>query len=169
MRAVRRRLPATAALLATLGVASFSSCGSNDGSPEATCPDSTSMEHATVVCFGAIYLHAELATTYAERQQGLMGRPPLPDTVAMLFVFAGDAVRDFWMQGTPSPLSIAYMDSTKTIINIADMAPNTETIHRSSGPARYALEVRQGWFAERGIAPGAKASFTLPAGLRIDP
>lgn len=163
-----RKLSGSAALLATIGAASFASCGANDGSPTA-CPGETSLEHSTVVCFGSIYVHAELATTYAERQQGLMGRPPLADTVGMLFVFAGDAVRDFWMQGTPSPLSIAFLDSTKTIINIADMEPNTTTIHHSAGPARYALEVRQGWFAERGIAPGAKASFTLPAGLRIDP
>jgi uncharacterized membrane protein (UPF0127 family) len=163
-----RNLSATAALLATIGVASFASCGANDGSPTA-CPAATSLEHGTVVCFGSIYVHAELATTYAERQQGLMGRAPLPDTSGMLFVFAGDAIRDFWMQGTPSPLSIAFLDSARTIINIVDMAPNTETIHRSTGPARYALEVRQGWFSERGIAPGAKATFTLPAGLRIDP
>ena len=87
----------------------------------------------------------------------------------MLFVFAGDAVRHFWMQGTPSPLSIAFLDSAKAVINIEDMAPNTETIHRSTAPARYALEVRQGWFSDRGTGAGAKATFSLPAGLRIDP
>ena len=155
-------------LVASLAVAGFASCGANDGSP-AACPGSTPIANSIVVCFGSTYVHAELATTFPERQQGLMGRAPLPDTIAMLFVFAGDAVRDFWMQGTPSPLSIAFLDSTRTIINIEEMTPNTETIHRSTAPARYALEVRQGWFADRGIGAGAKATFTLPAGLRIDP
>jgi uncharacterized membrane protein (UPF0127 family) len=164
---VKRILGGTA-LVASLALAGFASCGATDASP-AACPTSTPMANSIVVCFGSTYVHAELATTYAQRQQGLMGRAPLPDTVAMLFVFAGDAVRDFWMQGTPSPLSIAFLDSAKAVINIEDMAPNTETIHRSTAPARYALEVRQGWFSERGIGPGAKATFSLPAGIRIDP
>ena len=40
------------------------------------------------------------------------------------------------------------------ILNIEDMAPHDETGHRSKGPARYALEMRKGWFAERSIKPG---------------
>jgi uncharacterized membrane protein (UPF0127 family) len=33
---------------------------------------------------------------------------------------------------------------------------------------RYALEVHQGWFAERDIEPGARCEFTLPADLTIE-
>ena len=117
---------------------------------------------------GTTVLHVELATTLAEREKGLMGRPSLPDTAGMLFVFAGQ-VSDFWMKDTPVPLSIAFLAADGTIVNIDDMEPNTLTIHRSTGPARYALEVRKGWFSDRGIVAGAKATFTLPPGLTIDP
>jgi len=34
------------------------------------------------------------------------------------------------------------------------MAPHDETSHWSRGPALYALEMRKGWFAERGIRAG---------------
>jgi uncharacterized membrane protein (UPF0127 family) len=163
-----RRAVTLSGIALALTIAVIASCGANDGSPPA-CPTATALPYRAVVCFGSVAVHAELATTYPERQQGLQGRPPLPDTAAMLFVFAGDAVRDFWMHNTPSPLSIAFLDSTRKILNIEDMAPNTETLHHSAGPARYALEVRQGWFAAKGIAVGAKATFTLPAGIRIDP
>ena len=156
-------------LVLALAFAAFGSCAAAELLDTPACPASTQLPKGAVVCFGALGLHAELATTVAERQQGLMGRPPLPDTAGMLFVFGMNQQLSFWMLNTPSPLSIAFLDSTKTIINIEDMDPNTTTDHRSNGLARYALEVRRGWFADRGIRPGAKASFTLPGGITIDP
>ena len=118
---------------------------------------------------GTSAVQAELATTFAERQAGLMERASLPDTAGMLFVFAGDAIRDFWMKDTQINLSIAFFDSTKTIINVQEMtAFDEQTIHHSSGPARYALEMKEGWFSARGYGPGTKAAFTLPPGLTID-
>jgi uncharacterized membrane protein (UPF0127 family) len=34
------------------------------------------------------------------------------------------------------------------------MVPQTESSHWSRGPAQFALEMRKGWFAERGVRPG---------------
>jgi uncharacterized membrane protein (UPF0127 family) len=34
------------------------------------------------------------------------------------------------------------------------MRPRDESTHWSRGAAMYAIEVRQGWFAEKGIQPG---------------
>jgi hypothetical protein len=42
------------------------------------------------------------------------------------------------------------------IINIADMAPHTTNAHGATLPAKYALEMNQGWFRKRGIGPGAR-------------
>ena len=42
------------------------------------------------------------------------------------------------------------------IVNIADMRPQTSDTHAAAKPAKYALEVNQGWFAKRGIKPGAR-------------
>ena len=50
----------------------------------------------------------------------------------------------------------AFIDREGTIINIADMEPQTTTTHGAARPAKYALEMNQGWFRERGIKPGDK-------------
>jgi len=60
------------------------------------------------------------------------------------------------MMNTHIPLSIAFIDDAGTIINIADMKPLTTDTHNSARPARYALEMNQGWFRKRGIRSGAK-------------
>ena len=41
-------------------------------------------------------------------------------------------------------------------INLVDMQPHNEQSHCATRPSRYALEMNRGWFAERGIKPGAK-------------
>lgn len=113
-------------------------------------------------------LTVELATTPPQRQRGLMFREHMPEDVGMLFVFPDDQPRGFWMKDTPLPLSIAFLDAQGRILNILDMQPfDTTSRYRSAGPARYALEVNQGWFAARGIEPGARCDFRLPADILI--
>ena len=99
---------------------------------------------------------AEVAGTDAARATGLMHRRMLPENRGMLFVFPQAAPQSFWMMNTYVPLSIAFIDEGGTIINIADMKPLTTDPHPSAKPAKYALEVNQGWFAKRGIKAGAK-------------
>jgi uncharacterized membrane protein (UPF0127 family) len=60
------------------------------------------------------------------------------------------------MRNTLIPLSIAFIDDDGTIAGLADMQPHSEDSHCPPRPVRYALEMEQGWFAKRGIAPGAK-------------
>jgi uncharacterized membrane protein (UPF0127 family) len=154
-------------------IAAFGSCAADsavDDGPDDD-PDTTSTApKALSIAFGSVTMRAELATTLAEREKGLMDRPALPDTAGMLFVFGRDQILSFWMKDTPVNLSIAFLDSNKTILNIREMMAFDETtLHRSTGLARYAIEARQGWFADHGIVAGAKATFTLPSGLVIDP
>jgi uncharacterized protein len=61
-----------------------------------------------------------------------------------------------WMKNTYIPLSVAFVDAQGAIINIADMQPHSEQSHCAARPALYALEMTQGWFAERGVKPGTK-------------
>jgi uncharacterized membrane protein (UPF0127 family) len=103
-------------------------------------------------------LVAEVATNTATRSVGLMHRFSLKPDHGMLFVFRDPQPLSFWMKNTFVALSIAYIDARGRIIDIEDMAPQTETMHPSSGPAQYALEMKKGWFRERGIAPGATVS-----------
>jgi uncharacterized membrane protein (UPF0127 family) len=84
-----------------------------------------------------------------------MHRRMLPENRGMLFVFREPAQQSFWMMNTYIPLSIAFIDERGAILNIADMKPLTTDPHPSAGPAKYALEMNQGWFAKRGIKRGA--------------
>jgi len=72
----------------------------------------------------------------------------------------------FWMRNTYIPLSIAYIDADGRIVNVADMAPRDESSHPSNGPALYALEMRKGWFAEKGLGPGARVTGLPPPARR---
>jgi uncharacterized membrane protein (UPF0127 family) len=97
---------------------------------------------------------AEVASTLETRATGLMNRFSLKPDTGMLFVFERPEPLAFWMKNTFIPLSIAFLDVDGRILNIEDMAPQTETSHWSKGPALFALEMRKGWFVERGIRPG---------------
>lgn len=104
---------------------------------------------------GTHKLVAEVVTTVEQRATGLMNRFSLKPDHGMLFVFGRPAPQGFWMKNTYIPLSIAFLDADGRILNIEDMRPQTEETHWSKGPALYALEMKKGWFAERGIGPGA--------------
>ncbi len=97
---------------------------------------------------------AEVAATAEHRATGLMNRFSLRADHGMLFVFDRPEPQAFWMKNTYIPLSIAFIGADGRILNIDDMAPQTETSHWSKGPAMFALEMRRGWFADRGIKDG---------------
>jgi uncharacterized protein len=97
---------------------------------------------------------AEVASSPQDRATGLMNRFSLQPDHGMLFVFERPEPLGFWMKNTFIPLSIAFLDATGRILNIDDMAPQTENTHWSAGPGLYALEMRKGWFVEHGIRPG---------------
>ena len=103
-----------------------------------------------------VKLKAEVAADNNSRTVGLMNRFSLKPDTGMIFVFAESQPLGFWMKNTFVPLSIAYIDSKGVIINILDMKPHDETAHPSKAPALYALEMKQGWFKERGIVAGDK-------------
>ena len=101
-------------------------------------------------------LTAEVAATDPERMQGLMHRRMMPENRGMLFVFTNVSRHAMWMENTFIPLSVAFIDSDGVIANIEDMKPHTRDAHPALKPVRYALEMNVGWFAKRGIKPGAK-------------
>jgi uncharacterized protein len=110
-----------------------------------------------------VVVRVEIADTDAERQRGLMGRTALAEDQGMLFVFGGEQELSFWMKNTLIPLSIAFMDSEGRIVDIQDMKPldDDPPHYVSAEPARYALEVNQGFFEERGIKVGDRAELPV--------
>jgi uncharacterized protein len=113
---------------------------------------------ATTLTIGKHKIVAEVAATDEQRATGLMYRFSLKPDHGMIFVFESAQPQAFWMKNTFIPLSIAFIGSDGRIVNIADMAPQDERAHWSTGPAQYALEMRKGWFAEHGIGPGDRVT-----------
>lgn len=105
---------------------------------------------------GMHVIRAEVAQTPAQQATGMMFRKEMGANEGMLFVNAQAEVRCFWMRNTLIPLSIAFIDDDGRIVNIADMQPQSDASHCSAKPVRFALEMRQGWFAKRGITAGTR-------------
>jgi hypothetical protein len=105
---------------------------------------------------GMHQIDAQVARAPDERATGLMWRKEMPQHEGMLFIFEAPAQQCFWMKNTLLPLSTAFLDDDGTVVNIADMKPQTLDSHCSAKPVRYVLEMNQGWFARRGIRPGSK-------------
>jgi len=105
---------------------------------------------------GMYLIHAQVATTPQQREIGLMFRQEMPAGEGMLFVFEQPSGLCFWMKNTSLPLTAAFVADDGTIVNLADMKPQTTNSHCSTKPVRYVLEMNQGWFAKRGLKAGAK-------------
>lgn len=107
-------------------------------------------------------LKVELALDNEQRAYGLMKIKSFPKGIdGMLFVFESPRTLNFWMKNTWMPLSIAFFDKNKVLINIEDMEPESEMIpdskrkhYQSIAPAKYALEVPKSWFEKHKIRKG---------------
>src|SRR5262245_50019501 len=84
---------------------------------------------------GMHLIHAEVASDYSTRGRGLMCRKGLAPNAGMLFVFDAPGEQCMWMKNTYIPLSVAFLDAQGTIINIADMQPQSEQTHCAARPA----------------------------------
>ncbi len=105
---------------------------------------------------GMHVIQAQVASTPEQRSTGLMFRTEMPTNEGMLFVFEQPAGQCFWMKNTLIPLTAAFVADDGTIVNLADMQPQTLESHCSTAPVRYVLEMNQGWFAKRGIKAGSR-------------
>ena len=105
---------------------------------------------------GMNVIDAQLALTPEQRQIGLMLRKDMPQHEGMLFVFEQPSQQCFWMKNTLLPLTAAFVTDDGTIVNLADMKPQTMDSHCSAQPVRYVLEMNQGWFAKKAIKAGSR-------------
>lgn len=137
-------------VLSALSLALLTACSSQPVPP----PPSAGLATTTLTIAGKS-LTVEIARTEAQQARGLMFRHSMPADHGMLFPFPEPDQASFWMKNTPLPLSIAYIDTDGTILEIHDMHPYDETsIVSQSDRVAYALEVHQGWFRRHGIVPG---------------
>jgi uncharacterized protein len=107
----------------------------------------------------------EFATTEAQREHGLMARTHMDADHSMLFIFADDAPRSFWMKNTLIPLDILYFDSARKLVAMQlDAQPCTAdpcALYPSGNlPARYVLELNAGAAASLGVKLGDALTVT---------
>ena len=111
----------------------------------------------------AVQLHGkrfttEFATNDASRERGLMMRTELAADHSMLFVFAQDAPRWFWMKNTLIPLDILYFDGNRKMVSVQPNVPPCKAdpcpSYPSDFPARYVLELAGGTAAQMGVQMG---------------
>ena len=144
-------LKKTTTLLA-LGLAFACACAgaaAQQGEPQMNLP-------RTELHAGMYRISAQLAAAPREREIGLMYRKQMPEHEGMLFAFEVPGVQCFWMKNTLLPLTAAFVADDGTIVNLADMQPQTEDSHCSAKPVRFVLEMNQGWFAKKGLKSGAR-------------
>jgi uncharacterized membrane protein (UPF0127 family) len=115
---------------------------------------------------GMYVIDAQVALTPEQRQTGLMLRKEMPQHEGMIFVFEQTSQQCFWMKNTLLPLTAAFVADDGTIVNMADMKPETTDPHCSAKPVRYVLEMNKGWFAKKGIKPGSKLAGPIFETLR---
>ena len=110
---------------------------------------------------GMHVIDAQVALTPEQRQIGLMQRKEMPQHEGMIFVFEQANQQCFWMKNTLLPLTAAFVADDGTIVNLADMKPETTDPHCSTKPVRYVLEMNKGWFSKKGIKSGSKLAGPL--------
>jgi uncharacterized membrane protein (UPF0127 family) len=126
--------------------------------PEAVAQQSATEFRVIPLSAGIHVIQAEVALSPEERERGLMFRKELGPNQGMVFLFDAPAVECMWMRNTLIPLSVAFIDNDGRVINVEEMAAQTDDNHCAKKPARYALEMGKGWFARHGIVAGASIS-----------
>jgi uncharacterized membrane protein (UPF0127 family) len=101
-------------------------------------------------------IDTQVAQTPDQRSIGLMFRSEMPAHEGMLFVFEQPSTQCFWMKNTLLPLTAAFVADDGTIVNLADMKPQSTDSHCSSKPVRFVLEMHQGWFAKKRFKAGSR-------------
>ena len=119
---------------------------------------------AIAIELGGLPLEMEIANTPKKREIGLMGRLSLDPEAGMLFVYDQPSILVFWMKNTFIPLSVAFFNEKKELLEILDMPVPPQSakyypLYQSTRPASYALEMNRGWFKEHNIVPGMKFTF----------
>lgn len=111
----------------------------------------------------AVTLHGkrfstEFAVTDEQRELGLMNRKAMDADHSMLFVFADDEPRAFWMKNTLIPLDILYFDKDRKLVSMQLNAQPCKAdpcgIYPSDGNARYVLELNAGTAGRLGLKLG---------------
>ncbi|MFD2233295.1 DUF192 domain-containing protein [Phaeospirillum tilakii] len=149
------------ALLVALGLA-----GPAEAAPAAAEPATVRFERAPVALLTAdgrrVVINAELATSPAQLEQGLMFRTALAADGGMLFDFGAPRMVAMWMKNTLIPLDMLFIDATGTIRYIEENAPPHSLEPRGPAlPVRAVMELAGGSARRLGLRPGDRVEHPI--------
>ncbi|WP_166486124.1 DUF192 domain-containing protein [Jannaschia sp. CCS1] len=106
--------------------------------------------------WGIARFRVAIADTVAERAQGLMNVPEMPQRAGMLFIYERPQRVSFWMENTLIPLDMIFADETGLIVNVhSNAVPLDRTpIPGGSSDIVYVLEINGGLAEDLGLAAG---------------
>lgn len=106
---------------------------------------------------GSPSVQVELARDDTSRARGLMYRTSMPEGSGMLFSWAEESPRSFWMHNTCIPLDMLYITKEGIIAGILEQVPTLNDAPRGiKCPVAHVLELNAGWARAHGLQPGMK-------------
>lgn len=104
---------------------------------------------------GSFRIHAKVAATPRQREEGLAHRRVLPFNQGMLFVWPTAATYCMWMKETSLPLTAIFLSDQGVVVSLAAMAPHSLDRHCAPEPVRYILELPGNRGEPMGITRGS--------------
>jgi uncharacterized membrane protein (UPF0127 family) len=124
----------------------------------------------TTATIGGQQFELEVATTQAEQNQGLSGRPSLGKNDGMLFVFDAPGIQYFWMINMEFPIDLIWINGDK-IVGFEQNMPTPATlnststgdlpIYTSPGLVDKVIEINSGEVASLGLKIGDTVQMNL--------
>ena len=114
---------------------------------------------------GGEIVHAEIASTQAQVERGLMFRTSMAPDRGMLFLFSRQEPLTFWMFQTLIPLDIIWMDQNKRIVEMSVDTPPCKTesakcpTYGGHAPSLFVLELNAGAAARYHLKVGDMLRF----------
>lgn len=111
-----------------------------------------------------VSIQVQVADEVHEITKGLMHRESLGEYEGMLFVFNNSYQRMFWMKNTTIPLDMIFIGENMQVINIEEADPCVSEpckVYLSTAPAKYVLEVKQGFSKEHNVSPGNRILISI--------
>jgi uncharacterized membrane protein (UPF0127 family) len=126
------------------------------------CAQTAHQEDVKTLCIKDICIQAEIVSSFAARELGLMFRESLADDRGMLFIFEEEGSHGFWMKNMRFPLDIIWLNSNKKIVDIKEnIFPCGQSceILTPKTKAKYVLEVNAGFVQRNKIKIGELVRF----------
>ncbi|MEE9442670.1 MAG: DUF192 domain-containing protein [candidate division Zixibacteria bacterium] len=123
-------------------------------------------KHGTLTFFKndgdkVVTIDIEIKDSGYEQADGMMRRDTMEELQGMLFIFADETERSFWMKNTILSLDLLFVNSRNEIVTIHKNAvPFDKSNYKSDAPAKYVVEVLSGFTDKYNIVVGDKIEWT---------